>query len=99
MDERKTNLQDELCLCHRAKHTEKEKSLVRKFCHAFEMSALPLAQRLQFFPRHVRRQDVARLLAKYEVFKQSLSVNGSIIECGVLCGGGNDDLVTLFGYS
>ena len=88
MDKRKTNLQDGLSLSHSAKHTEKEKGLVSKFCHAFEMSALPLAQRLQFFPRHVRRQDLARLLAKYEIFKQSLSVNGSVIECGVFGGGG-----------
>lgn len=88
MDERKTNLQDELGLCHSAKHTEKEKGLVSKFCDAFEMSALPLAQRLQFLPRHARRQDIARFLAKYEMFKQSLSVNGSVIECGVYAGGG-----------
>jgi len=88
MDKRKTNLQDGLSLSHSAKHTEKEKGLVSKFCHAFEMSALPLAQRLQFFPRHVRRQDVARLLAKYEIFKQSLPINGSVIECGVFGGGG-----------
>ena len=89
MDERKTNLQDELGLvCDSAKHTEKEKNLVGKLCDAFEMSALPLAQRLQFFPRHIRRQDIARFLAKYEIFKQSLSVHGSVIECGVLVGGG-----------
>ena len=57
-------------------------------CQAFDHSSLPLARRLQNFPRHVRRQDLARFLARTELFKQVINVNGSIVEGGVFCGGG-----------
>jgi hypothetical protein len=57
-------------------------------CQAFTSSAVPIAQRLQTFPRHVRRQDVARFLVKHELFKASSNANGSIVECGVFAGGG-----------
>ena len=57
-------------------------------CEAFENSCVPLAQRLQTFPRHVRRQDLARFLVRYELFKLNLGVHGSIVECGVFAGGG-----------
>jgi len=70
------------------KHTQVEKSFIRELSEAFENSPLAVAQRLHSFPRHVRRQDVARFLAKYELFKQILPVNGSIVECGVYTGGG-----------
>ena len=73
---------------HQAKYTAGEKSAIDDLTDAFEASRLPLAQRLQTFPRHVRRQDIARFLAKYEIFKLSLPANGSVIECGVFAGGG-----------
>jgi hypothetical protein len=75
-------------LGHAALHTPTEKGLAEELCAAFEGSQLSVALRLQNFPRHVRRQDIARFLAKYEIFKQVLSVNGSIAECGVFAGGG-----------
>ena len=61
-------------------------------CAAFDQSPVTLAQRLQTFPRHVRRQDIARFLTKNEIFKLSLPAHGSIVECGVFAGGG------LFGW-
>ncbi len=70
------------------KHTSVEKSFIRELSEAFDRSCLPLAQRLHNFARHVRRQDIARFLAKYELFQQVLPVNGSIVECGVYAGGG-----------
>jgi len=73
---------------HEAKHTPVEKGVVDQFCETFESSAVPLAQRLQNFPRHVRRQDIARFLTKYELFQMALPVNGNIVECGVFAGGG-----------
>lgn len=57
-------------------------------CETFTSSRVPLAQRLQTFSRHIRRQDIARFLAKHELFKLSLPANGSIVECGVFAGGG-----------
>lgn len=40
------------------------------------------------FPRFARRQTIARMLAKYEVFKLSQPIRGSIVECGVHNGAG-----------
>lgn len=73
---------------HAAKHTEAEKSAVARLVEAFETSSVPLPLRLQNFPRHVRRQDIARFLAKLELFQLAFPVNGNIIECGVFAGGG-----------
>lgn len=77
-----------LGLGHRAKHSENERSLASELVHEFEVSSLPLHLRLQHFARHVRRQDIARMLAKYELFQLNLPVNGSVVECGVYAGAG-----------
>lgn len=45
-------------------------------------------EKLQNFTKYVPRPDINRFLCKYEIFKQILTVQGSIIECGVLFGGG-----------
>lgn len=73
---------------HEAKHTTVEKGVVEALSDAFQASSVPLAQRLQNFPRHVRRQDIARFLTKYELFQLALPAHGSIVECGVFAGGG-----------
>jgi len=62
--------------------------VVEELSRAFGNSSLPLAQRLQNFACHVRRQDIARFLVKHELFKLNLAANGSIVECGVFAGGG-----------
>lgn len=77
---------------HQAKYSATEKPVMDDLCTAFNASDVPLAQRLQTFPRHVRRQDIARFLVKHELFKLSMRANGSIVECGVFAGGG------LFGW-
>lgn len=73
---------------HEAKHTIREKEGVQAFSQAFESSVVPLPQRLQNFPLHVRRQDITRFLTKYELFQLALPVHGNIVECGVFAGGG-----------
>lgn len=40
------------------------------------------------FEKYVRRQPLARFLARYELFKMQMEIKGSIIECGVHYGGG-----------
>lgn len=40
------------------------------------------------FEKYVRRQDLARFMVRYELFKMIRSTKGSIIECGVHQGGG-----------
>ena len=39
--------------------------------------------KIENFPKYVRRQNLTRFLALYEIFKLVLPVKGSIIECGV----------------
>jgi hypothetical protein len=45
-------------------------------------------KKIEAFPKYVRRQNLTRFLAQYEIFKRILPVKGSIIECGVFRGGG-----------
>ncbi len=40
------------------------------------------------FELYTRRQALTRFVARYELFKQILSIKGSVIECGVHHGGG-----------
>jgi hypothetical protein len=49
----------------------------------FEESSGSAARKLAAFPRFVNRSSVGRFIARYEIFKQVLPVQGSIIECGV----------------
>lgn len=73
---------------HADMHAPAEEDIVNALCEAFTNSCVPLAQRLETFPRHVRRQDLARFLVRYEIFKLNLGVHGSVVECGVFAGGG-----------
>jgi hypothetical protein len=45
-------------------------------------------KKMENFPKYVRRQNLTRFLAQYEIFKKILPVKGSIVECGVYRGGG-----------
>ena len=54
----------------------------------FDESACPTADKLRNFAKYVRRQDIARFLCRYEIFKRQLHVKGSLVECGVHHGGG-----------
>jgi hypothetical protein len=45
-------------------------------------------EKLENFGKYVPRQNLARFLARYEIFKQIEHIQGSIVECGVLFGGG-----------
>lgn len=49
----------------------------------FDRNPLPWARKLEAFPKYVRRQDLTRFLALYEIFRRVLAVKGSIVECGV----------------
>ncbi len=54
----------------------------------FAEAAGTVQERLDAFPKFVTRQALGEFLARYELFKRVLGVNGSIVECGVLHGGG-----------
>lgn len=47
-----------------------------------------VVEKFKNFPKYVPRQDITRFLVRYEIFKKILNVTGSIVECGVLHGGG-----------
>jgi hypothetical protein len=54
----------------------------------FQGSAGSATEKLENFAKYVPRQSLARFLARYELFKLVQNVHGSIVECGVLFGGG-----------
>lgn len=53
-----------------------------------ESSSFSAVEQFINFPLYVPRQNIANFLVKYELFKRILTVQGSIIECGVAFGSG-----------
>jgi hypothetical protein len=49
----------------------------------FERNPDPWEKKLEQFPKYVRRQNLTRFLALYEIYKRILPVKGSVVECGV----------------
>lgn len=71
--------------------TSQSKSDLNQFTAAAELFSeepIDLIEKIEAFPKYASRQAIAKFLTKYEIFKLILPVNGSIIECGVLHGGG-----------
>jgi hypothetical protein len=56
--------------------------------HYFNSSPGSGTEKLENFSKYVPRQNLARFLARYEIFKLIQHIQGSIVECGVLFGGG-----------
>jgi len=68
--------------------TEAEQRVGPELARIFSQCPDSLDVRLQNFPKYIRRQNLTRLLALYELFKKVLPVKGSIVECGVYRGFG-----------
>lgn len=49
----------------------------------FERNPQSWESKLENFPKYVRRQNLTRFLSLYEIFKRTLAIKGSIVECGV----------------
>lgn len=49
----------------------------------FERNPSSWEVKIENFPKYVRRQNMTRFLALYEIFKRVIPIKGSIIECGV----------------
>jgi Macrocin-O-methyltransferase (TylF) len=60
---------------------EREEATRCKAC--FERNPDSWESKIENFPKYVRRQNLTRFLALYEIFKRVLHVKGSIVECGV----------------
>ncbi len=61
--------------------SEKVEASLNKKC--FDSNPNDWEQKMENFPKYVRRQNLTRFLVLYEIFKKILGVKGSIIECGV----------------
>jgi Macrocin-O-methyltransferase (TylF) len=66
--------------------TTTEDQAGRKMEEIFLRSADSIEIKLENFPKYVRRQQLKRFLAMYEILKLILPVKGSIVECGVYRG-------------
>jgi hypothetical protein len=65
-----------------------EREAAAAYAKMFADSSDDVQTKLSNFIKYIRRQDLTRLLARYEIFKQVLDVKGSIAECGVFRGFG-----------
>ncbi len=63
-----------------------EEEVGRNIERIFDACPDPVEVRLDNFPKYVRRQQLKRFVALYEVLKLVLPVKGSVIDCGVFRG-------------
>lgn len=68
--------------------TSQESLVAPRNKECFERNPDAWEKKMEAFPKYVRRQNLTRFLAQYEIFKRILPVKGSIVECGVFRGGG-----------
>lgn len=54
-----------------------------KTLECFENNPSSWADKMEAFPKYVRRQNLTRFLALYEIFNKIINTKGSIVECGV----------------
>lgn len=72
----------------KATTTKKELDYLKQLDVYYKNSIGTNVEKLANFTKYVPRQNLTYFLAKYEIFKKILNIQGSIIECGVLFGGG-----------
>jgi len=63
--------------------SEAERGVGKRIEKVFTRCPDSIEIKLQNFTKYIRRQNLTRLLALYELFKKILPVKGSIVECGV----------------
>jgi hypothetical protein len=68
--------------------TNAEEQVAKKIESIFMKCPDSIEEKMENFPKYVRRQHLKRFLAMYEIFKLVLPVKGSIVECGVFKGFG-----------
>lgn len=68
--------------------TEAERTEASAIKACFDKNPEPWGKKMENFPKYVRRQNLTRFLALYELYKRILPVKGSIVECGVFRGFG-----------
>ena len=68
--------------------TSKEHDFLSLLEDRLEDSPYSAVEKLMNFAMYVPRQDLTTFLIRYEIFKLVLDIQGSVVECGVLFGGG-----------
>ena len=68
--------------------TGHEQQATELYAQMFDQCRDDTSTKLSHFAKYIRRQDLTRLLARYEIFKRVLPIKGSIVECGVFRGSG-----------
>src|SRR5258708_34440464 len=68
--------------------THEEQLVGSRLQAVFERSPDSWEKKIESVPKYIKRQNLTRLLAQYEIFKRTLPVKGSIVECGVFRGAG-----------
>jgi hypothetical protein len=68
--------------------SEKELSYTVQMEQCIADSPFSNLDKLRNFTLYMPRQDLTNFLVRYEIFRRVLEIQGSIIECGVLHGGG-----------
>lgn len=68
--------------------TQAEQQEASKNQQCFDLNPSTWEKKIENFPKYVKRQNLTRFLALYEIFKRVIDVKGSIVECGVFQGFG-----------
>lgn len=68
--------------------TEIERKVAKRYQTCWDNNKDSFEDKIEVFPKYIRRQTLTHYLARYDIFKKILNVKGSIIECGVYAGGG-----------
>lgn len=71
-----------------SRHSEKDLKAYKMMEENFIGSNLNIFNKLEAFPRFTNKRSLSRFIAKYEIFKKIMEVNGIIVECGVFNGSG-----------
>jgi hypothetical protein len=68
--------------------TQIERDMMKGMEQKLVTSTFSRVEQMANFSNYITRQDLTRFLCRYELFKRVLNLQGSIIECGCLFGGG-----------
>lgn len=65
-----------------------ETEAAHEYARIFDKSDETTQIKLQNVIKYLRRQDITKFLARYEIFKKIINIKGSVVECGVFKGAG-----------
>lgn len=68
--------------------TEKDFDFLKALNEFYDNSIGTNTDKIANFTKYIRTQDLRNFLGRYEILKKTINIAGSIIECGVLHGGG-----------